>query len=158
MSTDFWKQNVCWHHPSTFCLYTSSQLTHNLNFHWRWRWWDQIQATFHFFSTIRLRLLPLRCLHVLESYFNLLIYLCAWIIAWNDSLSQLRSEQAHQYCIAPMHCTILHHTSPAPPLLIKSLLLPKSILLHFYCNFCSRKNGQVCTCMLILCNNLIIQI
>ena len=19
---------------------------HNLNFHWRWRWWDQIQATF----------------------------------------------------------------------------------------------------------------
>ena len=21
-------------------------LAHNLNFHWRWRWWDQIQATF----------------------------------------------------------------------------------------------------------------
>ena len=20
---------------------------HNLNFHWRWRWWDQIQATFY---------------------------------------------------------------------------------------------------------------
>ena len=25
---------------------------HNLNFHWRWRWWDQIQATFETFSTL----------------------------------------------------------------------------------------------------------
>ena len=28
-----------------FCLNTSSRLpTNNLNFHWRWQWWDQIHA------------------------------------------------------------------------------------------------------------------
>ena len=30
-------------------LFTKRQanfLAHNLNFHWSWRWWDQIQATF----------------------------------------------------------------------------------------------------------------
>ena len=29
--------------------------THNLNFHWRWRWWDQIQAIFLniFYFTIK---------------------------------------------------------------------------------------------------------
>ena len=32
---------------------------HNLNFHWRWRWWDQIQATFqnlfyfNFFTSLK---------------------------------------------------------------------------------------------------------
>ena len=35
---------VCWQHPAMFCLYTFP--AHNLNFHWRWRWWDRIQATF----------------------------------------------------------------------------------------------------------------
>ena len=30
-----------------FCLPTSSKLSrHNLNFHWKWRWWDQIQNIF----------------------------------------------------------------------------------------------------------------
>ena len=55
---------VCWHHPAMFCLITSSKLankkfvdnaqqcyaftpqanfsTHNLNFHWNWRWWNWI--------------------------------------------------------------------------------------------------------------------
>ena len=38
---------VCWQRPAIFCLYTSSKLSHlNLNFHWRWSWWDQIQAIF----------------------------------------------------------------------------------------------------------------
>ena len=47
MSTNFLFSKVCWHCPAMFCLCTSSTLsTHNLNFHWGWRWWDQIQATF----------------------------------------------------------------------------------------------------------------
>ena len=30
-----------------FCLYTSSKLScPSFNFHWRWRWWDRIQATY----------------------------------------------------------------------------------------------------------------
>ena len=36
---------VCWHHPSMFCLITFSKLSpNNLNFHWRWRWWDRFNA------------------------------------------------------------------------------------------------------------------
>ena len=35
MSTNFWKQK-----------YIANFLANNLNFHWRWRWWDQIQAIF----------------------------------------------------------------------------------------------------------------
>ena len=27
LSTNFWKQNVCWHHPPMFCLITSSKLS-----------------------------------------------------------------------------------------------------------------------------------
>ena len=47
LSKNFWKQKNCWHHPAMFCLITSSKLSrHNLNFHWRWMWWDQIQAIF----------------------------------------------------------------------------------------------------------------
>ena len=41
------------------CLITSIRPqrnipAHNLNFHWRWRWWDQIQATFQnlFYFTV----------------------------------------------------------------------------------------------------------
>ena len=42
-----WKQKVCWHHPAIFRLITSSKLSrHDMNFKWRWRWWDQIQTTF----------------------------------------------------------------------------------------------------------------
>ena len=37
---------VCWHHPAMFCLITSSKLANILNFLWRWRWWDWIQAIF----------------------------------------------------------------------------------------------------------------
>ena len=40
-------KKVCWHHPAIFCLITWSKLSaNNLNFHWRWRWWDPIQAIF----------------------------------------------------------------------------------------------------------------
>ena len=47
LSTNFWKQKVCWHHPAMFCPITSSKLSsNNLNFHRRWRWWDRIQAIF----------------------------------------------------------------------------------------------------------------
>ena len=44
LSTNFWKQKVCWHHP-TFSPQANFS-AHNLNFCWRWRWWHQIQATF----------------------------------------------------------------------------------------------------------------
>ena len=43
------KQKVCWHRPSKFCLIIVSIVNfpvNNLNFHWRLRWWDQIQAIF----------------------------------------------------------------------------------------------------------------
>ena len=47
LSTNFWKQKICWHHPAMFCCITSSKLPAiNLNFHWRWGWWDWIQAIF----------------------------------------------------------------------------------------------------------------
>ena len=57
---DVIRQNIAWWCQQTFCsqmfVDNSQQCfaftpqanfpTHNLNFHWRWRWWDQIQATF----------------------------------------------------------------------------------------------------------------
>ena len=45
MSTNVLFSKVCWHHPSMFCLITFSKLSpNNLNFHWRWRWWDRFNA------------------------------------------------------------------------------------------------------------------
>ena len=49
MSTNFLFSKVYWQCQQCFCPYTSNQVkfsAHNLNFHWRWRWWDQIQAIF----------------------------------------------------------------------------------------------------------------
>ena len=49
LSRTFWKQKVCWHHPAMFRLKLLPQgnfPTNNLNFHWRWKWWDQIWAIF----------------------------------------------------------------------------------------------------------------
>ena len=48
LSTNFWKQKVCWHPPAMFCLiYLNNKFPVNsLNFNWRWSWWDQIQAIF----------------------------------------------------------------------------------------------------------------
>ena len=37
----FFHLKVCW---QMFCLYTFP--AHNLNVHWRWGWWDRIQAIF----------------------------------------------------------------------------------------------------------------
>ena len=54
MSTTFLFSKVCWRCPAMFCLYTSRNFpAHNLNFLWKWRWWDQIQATFKIFSTLK---------------------------------------------------------------------------------------------------------
>ena len=45
LSTNFWKQKGCWHHPSMFCLVTQVNFpTNHLYFHWRW--WDWIQAIY----------------------------------------------------------------------------------------------------------------
>ena len=42
-----YKNKFCWHRQAMFCLNNSSKLSaNNLNFHWRWRWWDRIQAIF----------------------------------------------------------------------------------------------------------------
>ena len=49
-----------WQHPTMFCLYTFP--AHNLNFHWRWRWWDRIKAIFlnlFYFIWIKLFCRPL---------------------------------------------------------------------------------------------------
>ena len=47
MSTNFLFSKVCWQHPAMFCHITSSKIScQNLNFHWRQRWWDQIQIIF----------------------------------------------------------------------------------------------------------------
>ena len=36
-------EKSCWHHPAGFALLLQVNFcTNNLNFHWRWRWWDQI--------------------------------------------------------------------------------------------------------------------
>ena len=45
MTINFWKQKVCWHHPACFTLLPQVNFPAN-NFHWRWRWWDRIQAIF----------------------------------------------------------------------------------------------------------------
>ena len=48
------------------CFASLSQVkfpTNNLNFHWRWRWWDQIQAIF-------LNLFYFKCWHNLVSSVN----------------------------------------------------------------------------------------
>ena len=43
LSTNFLFSKVCWQQPAMFCLNTSIKLLrHNLNFQWRWRWWDRI--------------------------------------------------------------------------------------------------------------------
>ena len=44
MSTNVLFSKVCWQLPA-FAPQANFP-THNLNFHWRWRWWDRIQATF----------------------------------------------------------------------------------------------------------------
>ena len=47
LSSNFWKNKVCWHHPAMFCLITSRKFpANNLNFLWRSSWWDQIQDIF----------------------------------------------------------------------------------------------------------------
>ena len=55
---------ACWHHVFKSLLQyfaSPSQANfpaHDLNFHWRWRWWDQIQATFwnifYFMGTVEI--------------------------------------------------------------------------------------------------------
>ena len=47
LSTSLWKQKVCWHHPAVFCLILHQANFPAHNFHWRWRWWDRIQATIY---------------------------------------------------------------------------------------------------------------
>ena len=53
MSTNIWIQNqkVGWQCPATFCLYTFP--AHNLNSHWRWRWWHRIRAIFSNFFYLK---------------------------------------------------------------------------------------------------------
>ena len=47
MPTTFLFSKVCWQHPAMFRFVTSSKLfSHDLNFHWRWKWWDWIQTIF----------------------------------------------------------------------------------------------------------------
>ena len=50
MSTNFLFSKVFWQVDNAQqCLAFTPQAnfpTHNLNFHWRWRWWDRIQDTF----------------------------------------------------------------------------------------------------------------
>ena len=47
LSTNFWKQRVCRITQQCFSLLLQVYFPdNNLNFHWRWRWWDQIQAIF----------------------------------------------------------------------------------------------------------------
>ena len=45
LSTSLLYSKVCWQHPAMVCLYTFP--VHNLNFHWRWRWWDRILIFFY---------------------------------------------------------------------------------------------------------------
>ena len=40
--------------PSNVLPLHLKQTFHNSNFHWSWRWWDLIQATFKIFSTLNI--------------------------------------------------------------------------------------------------------
>ena len=47
MSTTFLFSRACWQCPAMFCFTPQGNSpAHNLDFHWSWRWWDQIQTTF----------------------------------------------------------------------------------------------------------------
>ena len=61
-STIFLFSKVCWQGLAMFCLYTSYKLfANNLNFHWRWRWWDRIQAIFWNLFYFKNEPLPFLC-------------------------------------------------------------------------------------------------
>ena len=64
-----WRQNIAGHCQQNVCIQKfvdniqqcfaftpqANFPTHNLNFHWKWRWWDRIQATFwnlFYFTTV----------------------------------------------------------------------------------------------------------
>ena len=65
-----WSQCFSWHEETMqgtystphFFLFVAAQIVesrciicaHNLNFHGRWRWWDQTQEIFYFFSLLNL--------------------------------------------------------------------------------------------------------
>ena len=61
LSTNFWKQKVCCINQQCFALLPQVNFpANNLNFHWRWRQWDQIQAIFlHLFYFISTTTSPL---------------------------------------------------------------------------------------------------
>ena len=46
-STNFLFSKICWQHPAMFALLPQVIFpAYNLNFHWRWRWWDRIKTFF----------------------------------------------------------------------------------------------------------------
>ena len=60
LSTNFWIQQFVVNAQQCFAFTPRTIFpAHNLNFHWRWRWWDQIQATFqnlfyfNFFTSLK---------------------------------------------------------------------------------------------------------
>ena len=106
---------VCWQHPAMFCLYTFP--THNLNFHWRWRWWDRIQAIFLniFYFTTYLR-------HSLEI---LMLQSWHWSVRWHD-------EFEREWICQPIwgrvdsNSRCIYHTRTTPryfPLVLKKSLI-----------------------------------
>ena len=66
LSTSFLYSKNCWQHPAMFCLLPQVNFPANeLNFHWRRRWWDQIQAIF------------------LNLFYFTVIFATIWASIWN---------------------------------------------------------------------------
>ena len=85
-----------------FCFHTSRKLSQqNLNFHWKWRWWNRIQASLNFFFTFK-------------TFWKINIYLLTKISNFNfwfqhvektDILDEIRSVykpflELYPYCFA----------------------------------------------------------
>ena len=95
----FWK--VCWQCPTPPANFP----THDLNFHWRWRWWDKIQAIF-------LNLFYLKCLFSLtnDSKLTLILFCYGYISKVSPqkkktlSLSAAHTHRKRYYVLRPPGC------------------------------------------------------
>ena len=72
MPTNFLSSKVCLQRPAMFCLYTF--LSHNLNFHRRWRWWIQFRHLHQAIFLIFFYFIQLRFRKMIECYEIMKIY------------------------------------------------------------------------------------
>ena len=78
----FFLLKVCWQRPVMFCFTPQANFLAHLNFHWRWRWWDQIRLPFKIFSTLSICLFHLigKVRQMLSFESNLFLFL---LLIWS---------------------------------------------------------------------------